>query len=400
MITRIMQITTLVAVTLFVATCDEAPEDEYLKEEIPPCTPVPGTSVDPCDPNAKRISFSLGHPDLWGVNAPTSVREMLGDSSPSAWVTHLVLRGTYLPGTGRCTAGDPFRPPAHLQSEFGDLLDTSTEWSIKCYMDVRANAYIIGSGPHSFTALLLRWVDSGDTRTEEAKEYMEASKRNFEFMVNGLFSGREHVMFFGPPVDLSSEAWRLLGYWDLKQQEEGTVIVEHPEIELWASQRPDGYQTHRSKLVMELPTFTKKVTTAHNDRVTEYGGRVGADASLPKLVTDVHRLRDYYTEVGAYAPGAPTPAQLPPPYPKAEIGKEYPYELFSNCVLFDRRFWLADPPLKDSNGKLLPVWEDAPAKGVIALVRDDLAVFTADSGQTAELVRWPAEVELGNDACW
>ena len=388
-----------VAALLLLAACDQASEREYLRDEIPPCTPVPGSTVDPCDPVAKRISFGLGHPGLWNVDAPTSVREMLDDSSPPAWVTHYVLRGTYLPGTGRCTAGDFFRPPAYLQGEFGDLSDTSTEWSVKCYMDVRANAYIVGSGPPSFTAVLLRWVESGDTRTEEEKEHMESLRERFEYRLNAAFPGREHVMFFGPPVDLSSEAWRLLGYWDVQRQEDGTVIVEHPEIELWASQRPDDYQTHRSKLVMELPTFTKAVATAHQERITEYGGRIGADASLPMLVTDVHRLRDYYTEVGAYASGAPTPAQPPPPYPKAEIGTEYPYELLTNCALFDGRFWIANPPLHDGNSNLLPEWENHTTNGVMVLVREDLAVFTAKSGQMAEFVPLPPGVELEDDAC-
>ena len=400
MSTRVLQITTLVAVLLLLAACDQTPEHEYLEREIPPCTPVPGSIVAPCDPDAKQFSFNLGHLDLWGVDAPTNVREMLdGSTLPPAWVTHFVLRGTYLPGTGRCTAGDLFRPPVYLQNELGEMSDTSIEWSSKCYMDVRANAYIGGSGPPIFTALLLRWIESGDTRTEEEKEYIESLRKQFEYFLNAAFPGREHVMFFGPPVDLSSEAWRLMGYWDVQRQEDDTVIVEHAEIELWESQRPEDAQTYRSKLVMEMPAFTKAVTTAHQERVNEYGGRIGADPSLPMLVTDVHRLRDYYTEVGAYAPGSPTPAQPSPPYPKAEVGKEYPYELFTSCALFDGQFWIADPPLHDGNGNLLPEWENPTTKGVMVLVREDLAVFTSKSGQIAEFVPWPPAVELGDDAC-
>ncbi len=357
--------------------------------------------MDPCDPNAEQISFSLGHPELWDVEAPMSVREMLNDTdSPSpVWATHFVAHGTYLPGTGRCTAGDPFRPPAYLLSEFGDV---SGVWSIKCYMDVRANAYIVGSGPPSFTALLLAWVESGDTHTEEAREYMEMSRNMFEHSINTAFAGREHVIFFGPPVDLSSEAWRLLGFWDVQRQEDGTVVVKHPDIELWKYQRPDDYQTYLSRLVMELPAFTNEVTAAHQQLVTEYEGRIGAGASLPMLVTDANRLRDYYTEVGGFAPGAPTPAQPPPPYPRAEIGKEYPYELFNTCPLFDGRFWMADPPLRDGNGNSLPDrenWETPTIKGVMALVQEDRAVFTASSGEIAEFVDWPPGVELGDDTC-
>lgn len=393
-----MKIISLVAV-LLLSACDQTPEHEYLKEEIPPCTVAPGSTVDPCDPDAKRFSFSLGHPELWGVDAPTSAREMLDDSPAHAWVTHFVVRGTYLPGTGRCTAGDPFRPPAYLHGELGYASDTPSEWSIKCYMDVRANAYIVGSGPPSFTALVLSWLESGDTRTEEVREYMESLRNQFEYPLNAAFPGREHVMFFGPPVDLSSEVWRHLGYWDVQRQRDGAVIVEHPEIELWESQRPEDAQTHRLKLVMELPALTKEVTKAHQERVTEYQGRIGADASLPMLVTDVYRLRDYYNEVGAYASGTPTPAQPPPPYPKAEIGKKYPYEVFANCALFDGRFWIAAPSLDDGNGNLPTEWDNPTTKGVMALVREDQAVFTAKSGQIAEFVPWPPGVELSDDAC-
>lgn len=168
-LTRIMQITALVATLLLVAACDQAPEHEHLNKEIPPCTPVPESTVDPCDPAAKRVSLSLGHPRLLGTDAPMRVREMmLDDASLPAWVTHFVLRGTYLPGTGRCTAGDPFSPPAYLQGEFGNVSDTSTERSIKCYMDIRANAYIVGSGPPAFTALLVRWLEGGITLAEDA----------------------------------------------------------------------------------------------------------------------------------------------------------------------------------------------------------------------------------------
>ena len=218
-------------------------------------------------------------------------------------------------------------------------------------------------------------------------------------MLNAVFPGREHAMFFGPPVDLSSEAWRLLGYWDVKRQEDGTVIVEHPDIELWASERPDDYRTHLSGLVMELPAFEKEVTMAHQELVIEYGGRIGANASLPALVTDANRLRDYYTEVGAYASHAPTPAQPPPPYPKADIGKKYSAVIFANCAFFDGRFWIADPPLYDDNGNLLQQEDNPITEGAMELVREDLVAFKAASGQTAEFVPFPPDAELDDDAC-
>ena len=98
-----------------------------------------------------------------------------------------------------------------------------------------------------------------------------------------------------------------MGYWDVQRQDDGTVIAVRFSRDLWRSRRPDDYQTHRSQLEMTLPVFTQALTTAHQARVTECDGRIGADESLPMLVTNANQLRQYYTEVGAPAPAMPPP---------------------------------------------------------------------------------------------
>ena len=122
------------------------------------------------------------------------------------------------------------------------------------------------------------------------------------------------------------------------------------------------------------------------------------------LVTDVHRLRDYYTEVGAFTLGTPTPAQPPPPYSKAELGKEYSHDLFTYCgvrgALFDGRFWMADPPLDDGKGNPPHGWGLYTTEGTMALAREDLAVFTTKGGQMAKFVPWPPDVELIDEWPW
>jgi hypothetical protein len=239
------------------------------------------------------------------------MREMLDDTSdPPAWVTHLALRGTYLPGTLRCTTRDPFRPPAYLLDDFGD---TSTERSFKCYVDVRVNAYILGSGPATLTALLLKYHYS-EHEGEDITDFVEDTKQLLEEYVSNLFLGREHVLFLGPTADLSSEAWRVIRYWDVQQGKDGTIIAVHSDRDHWRSFRPHDYGAYRSALEMELPAFTQAVTTANEARVSEYGGRIGADPSLPMLLTDAHQLREYYTNTGAYDHPDGPPAQ-PPPVP-------------------------------------------------------------------------------------
>ena len=295
-----------------------APAPQLFKQQIPACTPVPGSSVDPCDPDPPPFAGGVGQSLPYLGDRPLSIREMIDDAPPlpPTWVSHLALRGTYLPDTVRCTAGNPFRPASYVRDVFGDV---DRERSLKCYIDVRANAYILGSGPPVLTTLMFNhsyWVRNNPGQSEEHQtehDRIEDLRRNIETAINEAFPGREHVMFLGPSIDLSVEAWRVIGFWDVQRRNDGAVGAVHPDRDLWASSRPDEYQTHLSKLEMELPEFTEAVTTAHQARVTEYEGRIGADSDLPMLVNNANQLRDYYTEVGAYAPDIPAPTQPPPP---------------------------------------------------------------------------------------
>ena len=187
---------------------------------------------------------------------------------------------------------------------------------------MRANAYILGSGPSTLTVLFFRWFYWDDDYApftpyvyegQTEQQLIEEDMQRIEGFISDLFSGREHVVFLGPAIDLSSEAWQFWGAWDVQRREDGTVIAVHPDRDLWRRMKPNEYQSHLSNLEMELSAFTQAVTTANQARVTEYGGRIGEDTSLPMLVTDANQLRQYYTEVGAYAPGSPTPVPPPPP---------------------------------------------------------------------------------------
>ena len=294
-----------------------SPYTGYLEEEIPPCTPVPGATIDPCAVDAPPIEMGIAQGVPYLGDEPSGVRQMLEDGlSPPAWVAHIALRGTYLPDTVRCTSGDLFRPPSYLQDKF---VYTANSHAIKCYINVRANSYILGSGSSTLTLLLFAytyWPHQYTPYLEEGQteqDLVEENRRQIEADIEAAFPGREHMIFLGPPPDLSSETWRLLGYWDVQRQEDGTVLAVHPYRDLWQSRRPDDYATYRSQLEMELPAFTQAVTAAHQARVIEYDGRIGEDEDLPDLVTNANDLRDYYVEVGAYDEGEPTPAQPPPP---------------------------------------------------------------------------------------
>ena len=216
----------------------------------------------------------------------------------------------------RCAAllSNPYRPPSYFTLSYDEYDFIQYAFAFNCYVDVRVGAYILGNGPSTLT--VLRFFDSywrgwiAKSAAEEGKteqEIIEDRRQRLEAHYAGVIVGREEVLFLGPADSISTEVWEVFEFWDVQRQEDSTVIAVHPDRDLWRTLRPDDFQTHISKLEMELPAFTQALTTAHQARVTEYGGRIGADASLPMLVTDANQLRQYYTAVG------PTTLALLPP---------------------------------------------------------------------------------------
>ncbi len=240
-----------------------------------------------------------------------SIRQML-DGESALQVNHLVVRGTYLPNTVRCTNNDPFRPQNHLTSTFGIPANT---YSFKCYIDMRANAYIVGSGASTLSLMFFLLTYPEGAYADENLTWQEGAeivRQSIETDFAETYSGQEHVVFLGPPYDLSSLAWRIGARWDVQRQEDGTVVAVHPSRHWWRRLRPDDYPTHRSTLEMSLPALTQAIVAADRARRAEYGGRIGADPSLPTLVSSIDQLSQYYA--AARIPGTPDPVQSPAAY--------------------------------------------------------------------------------------
>ena len=270
-------------------------------------------------------------------DTPRTVRQFL-DGSSLISIPHIVLRGTYIPGTVRCIAGVPHHYPSY-EEDTGSFEHVNI---IECFADVRVNAYILGSGPSRLTLLvsfhycLPAWhaesaAESG--RTEE--EFTEGIRWFDEFRleegisspagtIHGIY-GREVVLFIGPGHNQATEKWEVKSTWDVQRQGEGEderVVAVHPDRDLWRRSRQGDYETHRSALEMELPAFTQAVAAAHQAKVAEYGGRIaraGIDSraegvELPMIATDANRLRQFYTDTGAYDHPDGPPAQPPAPY--------------------------------------------------------------------------------------
>ena len=304
---------------LLLAACDtgEPSGAEYLTEEIPPCVPVPGSSVDPCEPDVPVLTGG-GQVNLG--NSPWGMRTFLDEGGRSkVYVAHLVLRGTYRPGTVRCIDhGIRFRPPPY--TNVSEWPASTSSISIKCYVDVRVNSYVLGTGPANLTVQVYSgeyWFE------EEEKDFVEAVRNAFERALiegrellkirvpEGGIEGREMMLFVGPSVDVSAETWEVHFTWDVQQREDGTAIAVHPHRDYWSSTY--SYPSYQSRLEMELPAFTQAVAAADQARITEYGGRTAADEGYPMLVTDANRLSQFMTDIGAYNHPEGPPVQQPAP---------------------------------------------------------------------------------------
>ena len=248
-------------------------------------------------------------------DVPFGVEYFLEGTS-GTFVSHLMLRGTYLPGTVRCVSGDRFRPPSYVgPNAFSYTRGTPIT---KCYADVRVNAYVVGSGPSVLTVEVqhFRYPDTwGEAETDEMKGVWERAL--IEGGEVGPFElspleGREAILFVGPAVDVSVEALKVFWNWNVERRDDGTVVAVHPYRDYYSLEE---YQMHRSKLKMELPAFTQAVTAAHQARVAANGGRTRPDPSYPMLVTDANRLREFFSDpkVGAYDHPDGPPAPPPPP---------------------------------------------------------------------------------------
>ena len=256
------------------------------------------------------------------------VKDLFSSPTSPVFTTHIVLRGTYLPGTVRCTSGHARRAPAFLgrgQASYGLL--------IYCFADVRVNAYLLGTGPSTLTVIVQQSLYGGrasDNDEAYGLEQLESRRLAYERALSeggrfqydkplrgslppygpvvtgpsGGIGGREVVLFIRPLYRISVEGWQVSRTWDVERREDGTVVALHPNRKWWGTGS------------MQLPALTREVTEAHQAHVAANGGRIGGGTHLPMLVTDANRLSQYFSDpkVGGYAPGVPAPAQPPATY--------------------------------------------------------------------------------------
>ncbi len=334
-----------------------SPYSGYLAQEIPPCTPIEGATVDPCEPGkAPNTDIPAGIGSRASLDEPTPLRRYLDGGSLIA-VPHLVVRATYIPNTGRCVHDNPNREAPYEAP--GGWFGHSTVF--QCYADVRVNSYILGTGPsrlavqttfYHYFPDFISYAASTMNMTEEewvwdvwVSTYLEVMERGPEpggSVSDGIY-GREAILFIGPSHNRSVGGWQVFATWNVERAEADgdPVIAVHPLRDRWRAARPSDYDAHRAALEMPLSTFTQAVQTAHQARLTEYGGKIAPDtisgklegATLPELISDANQLSQHYVATGeSNHPDGP-PELPPPPCGLAVTGPIDNARLMADCMM-------------------------------------------------------------------
>ena len=324
MTTRPLRLGLLLAALALLAACSSSadtdtrqyqPQDRpYFSGSIPPCTPVEGADSDRCEPLPATGSNSTAT-TAPPADTPRPAAHLMGFSNIGA--THLVLRVTFLPGTVRCEIRDTERAPnwsglRDLRADEGEL------GKITCYGDVRVNEYILGTGPPTLTLVIAEArLFSASVSDGEGERLRRAAENDlaqgddsvFDWVPEGGMGGLELIQFVGPAADYRVETLQTFGGLRLNRKEDSTVVVLHPYWDYWSEV---DYERYRSQIEWSLADFKTLMAEAHQQRVTDWGGRVGPDAHVPVVHTDANTLHDFYVNIGAYD-HPDGPPELPPP---------------------------------------------------------------------------------------
>ena len=296
---------------------------EYLTDIIPPCVPATASSIDPCEPGALHGGSSGASYEIPDV--PPSLQTYL-EGSDYWTVSHLMLRGTYLPNTVRCDGKHAWRHGAYYDYSNSVLTGRPI---LHCFADVRVNEYLVGAGPSILTVEVAHELFFPRERTPAAIEKYEqlwerilieggpavlASGMADDSLLVGIpydifeepaIPGKEQILFVGPSPNTSLEALDVFYIWNVECKTDDTVVAVQP----YRGYYRGTDQQDNPVLEMTLPALRTAATAAQTARVAATGGRTRADTSYPNLITDANNLRQFLVEVGSYSHPEGPPVQ-------------------------------------------------------------------------------------------
>lgn len=296
----------------------------YLEEVIPPCTPLHGSTSDPCVPGSPgRVESRSTAADVDLLDFPPTISDILyGNILPESetfpgFMKHIVVRGTVQSGTTRCH--DYYMKLANYVPERYRINEGIVQ--VHCFADVRVNDYLVGEGPPDLTVGLHREIISYEEDRDGMIEafggedvWLENLLDNPAARTASVYEGKELVLFLRLPFAITIEAF-----------------VADGAFSVWFVQRNDDNPPravaqgmkwiripNRNLVNITLAELERQIVEAAANRTAVTGGRIGTDPTLPLLITDANHLGTYYGAVGAVYDGSEHSTVLPPPVPGAE----------------------------------------------------------------------------------
>ncbi len=294
----------------------ERPPVSYLKDTVPPCTPIDQDSPNPCEfgGSSPRTRTSGSHSSERLPDVLPTISEMINELPPTM-TPHIVVRATGLPDTTRCDGLYPVRIANFLPEDSW----LSNMFRYYCFTDFKINEYIIGDGPPKLTIKhatgRVSLLDPDDVETVD-EQWVKETFDLPEPERGSRFQGRELVMILGMSGNISVETWSPQGYyysmWYITQENNELRAIS-TAMDRWA-RTPE----HRQQMNRPLDELIQEIKQAIETRATQTGGRIGLDPTLPMLITDANNLQDFYQTVGAVYEGD-NATVLPPPLPNQEV---------------------------------------------------------------------------------
>ncbi len=286
---------------------DEPPQTSYLEATVEPCSPVAGSSRDPCDParfagwESSWISYQ--HPDA--VDPPgIAVHGRVPDRPPwTVWdllreffevalteepadypllLPHVVVRGAFLPGTTRCIVHEYSIRSNSNGNEvwiFKELDPDAIPEGTRCYMEFEAREYLVGKGPAQFTAVPHSRIPYNVRNHELYKQ--EEFLREVGRRVEEIWEGAELVVWLAAshPSNAHVEVWEVVDTSTVRRESDGRLTVPglHPIY------HRDDLEPYRDRIFPELDDYRREVKLAFQDVPEEFGVTLIDDANQEHL---------------------------------------------------------------------------------------------------------------------
>ena len=236
--------------------CDSQPSDSfwvtgrsYLLSDTPACKPARGSDIDPCARVTDFSSTNFVPGSVEREDAPASLQEILTSAHFPEGATHIVVRGTFWPGTTRC-ARSKLTPFSYSGKTDVETLGSDFRFML-CHTTVRVNEYIVGKGDHELIVMTGADSYSESAYSSGNQEDFEKSKNYIASTIADSLEGSERILFIDPSFTQSLEGWFLYGFWDVQKNEKLEILAVAPYKEFF----PD----HAASLEVPLHKFTQDV---------------------------------------------------------------------------------------------------------------------------------------------